>query len=191
MSTHYCLLVYLICALLAGQFLGARAQTNEFKCSKAGTFADPSDCHGFYTCDKNLNAVHGSCTEFGRFDPVDTCVWETCSNPAPATTPHQHFHQLQQELQQLQNQHKPQLRQQAQTHYQPQYQYVLRKRSAAKELDITLIQKIVILTTLVGEILNLSKVLAHPWDISKNRQNNVKLEHVQSLLLLLHAPLLK
>ncbi|KDR19208.1 uncharacterized protein LOC110830118 [Zootermopsis nevadensis] len=66
----------------------ASSQDAGFKCKAAGFFADPTDCHRFYNCDDDLDVIRGTCTKYGHFDPVDTCVWGDCTNAyAPITTP--------------------------------------------------------------------------------------------------------
>jgi hypothetical protein len=57
-----------------------------FKCTSTGFFADPNDCHGFYVCDENLNAVQSSCTALARFDPQRICVVGSCVQGSAATT---------------------------------------------------------------------------------------------------------
>ncbi|KDR19209.1 hypothetical protein L798_06264 [Zootermopsis nevadensis] len=63
----------------------ASSQDAGFKCKAAGFFADPTDCHRFYNCDDDLDAISGTCTAYAHFDPVDTCVWGDCTNPVIIT----------------------------------------------------------------------------------------------------------
>lgn len=42
-------------------------------------------------CDQSLNALHGTCTAYGHFDPVDTCVWGDCPSTVIASTPQSQF----------------------------------------------------------------------------------------------------
>jgi hypothetical protein len=53
-----------------------------FTCLTVGLFADPTDCHSFYSCGEDLTAVPGTCLKgAGKFDAVNrVCTAETCSN---------------------------------------------------------------------------------------------------------------
>ncbi|GFG28168.1 hypothetical protein Cfor_09289, partial [Coptotermes formosanus] len=57
----------------------ASFQNSGFKCTSQRYFADLCDCHNFYYCDSNLNVLQGTCTEYGYFDPVETCAWGGCT----------------------------------------------------------------------------------------------------------------
>jgi hypothetical protein len=58
----------------------------KFSCTSTGFFADPNDCHGFYVCDENLNAVKSSCTTIAHFDPQRICVVGPCVQGSATTT---------------------------------------------------------------------------------------------------------
>jgi hypothetical protein len=51
-----------------------------FKCTAQGYFADPKDCHSYYLCDSNLNAVHRVCMGGGGYyDPENEgCYSGSC-----------------------------------------------------------------------------------------------------------------
>jgi hypothetical protein len=59
-----------------------------FTCSTVGLFADPADCHSFYSCGEDLQAVPGTCLKGqGKFDAVNrVCTADTCSNPFKCTS---------------------------------------------------------------------------------------------------------
>jgi hypothetical protein len=52
-------------------------------CLAAGLLADPSDCHGFYSCGEDLIPVPGTCLKGqGKFDAVNqVCTADACTNP--------------------------------------------------------------------------------------------------------------
>ncbi|XP_021920296.1 uncharacterized protein LOC110830111 isoform X2 [Zootermopsis nevadensis] len=59
-----------------------------FTCTTVGVFADPTNCHNYYTCGETLQPFHGSCIKGnGTFDPVNrVCKAESCSDPVATTT---------------------------------------------------------------------------------------------------------
>ncbi|PNF27017.1 hypothetical protein B7P43_G11926 [Cryptotermes secundus] len=83
MSTHQWL--PLLCVLIL-RMDKASSEDVAFQCTSPGFFPDSLDCHNFYRCDESLNVIRGTCTPYGHFDPVDTCVWGGCTNPVTTTT---------------------------------------------------------------------------------------------------------
>jgi hypothetical protein len=59
-----------------------------FTCLTVGLFADPADCHSYYSCGEDLKAIPGTCLKGdGTFDAVDrVCRAEACSNPIKCTS---------------------------------------------------------------------------------------------------------
>ncbi|KDR19207.1 hypothetical protein L798_06262 [Zootermopsis nevadensis] len=51
-----------------------------FTCTTVGVFADPTNCHNYYTCGETLQPIPGSCMKGnGTFDPVnEVCTTEPC-----------------------------------------------------------------------------------------------------------------
>jgi hypothetical protein len=64
-----------------------------FTCSAVGLFADPTNCHNFYSCDAELNPILGTCMKGqGTFDPVNrVCSPENCSNSEAFVCPSSGF----------------------------------------------------------------------------------------------------
>jgi hypothetical protein len=54
-----------------------------FTCTTVGVFADPTNCHNYYTCGETLQPIPGTCMKGqGTFDPVNqVCTSESCSDP--------------------------------------------------------------------------------------------------------------
>ncbi|PSN31560.1 hypothetical protein C0J52_25057 [Blattella germanica] len=77
----------------------------DFKCTRPGYFPDTTDCHKFFSCDKELNIFHETCTANGHYDPVQICKAGPCPSEMPSkrgksgtshgkTKPHRKWYQF-------------------------------------------------------------------------------------------------
>ncbi|XP_069685737.1 uncharacterized protein [Periplaneta americana] len=88
MEQHLLLLI----TCLLGSLLPLSGGDETFQCPGEGIYADPTDCHNFYSCDSNLHATQGSCfSGVGSFDiETNMCTILNCTpTDPPVETPAQ------------------------------------------------------------------------------------------------------
>ncbi|XP_069685724.1 probable endochitinase isoform X2 [Periplaneta americana] len=56
--------------------------SSAFQCTSVGLFPDPDNCHKFYSCDKDMQAIPGQCMNGkGSFDPdMRVCENKPCTS---------------------------------------------------------------------------------------------------------------